>query len=65
MLVQAYVVLRPGIEGTPDKAEELRLFVRTVIASYKAPRVVKFLAALPRTTTGKVQRFVLREMASQ
>lgn len=65
MLVHAYVVLRPGIEGTPEKAEELRLFVRDVIASYKAPRVVRFLAALPRTTTGKVQRFALREMASR
>jgi 2-aminobenzoate-CoA ligase len=65
MSVVAYVVLRQGVAGTPEKAEELRSFVRTVIAPYKAPRRIEFLSALPRTSTGKVQRFMLREMASR
>ena len=64
MSVHAYVVLRPGVDGTPEKAEELRSFVRTVIAPYKAPRSIDFLDMLPRTSTGKVQRFVLRDMAT-
>ena len=64
MLVHAYVVLRPGVDGTPEKVEELRAHVRSVIAPYKAPRVVEFVDALPRTSTGKVQRFVLRDRAA-
>ncbi len=64
MLVHAYVVLRPGVAGSPAKAEELRAHVRSVIAPYKAPRVIDFVDALPRTSTGKVQRFMLREMAA-
>jgi 2-aminobenzoate-CoA ligase len=63
MSVHAYVVLRPGVGGDPAKAAELQSFVRSVIAPYKAPRKVTFLDALPRTSTGKVQRFRLREMA--
>jgi 2-aminobenzoate-CoA ligase len=64
MSVHAYVVLRPGSTGSDALAEELRAFVREKIAPYKAPRSVEFIDMLPRTSTGKVQRFVLRELAA-
>jgi len=58
----AFVVLRAGIEGTPELASELQQFVRARLAEYKRPRWVEFLPALPRTATGKLQRFKLREL---
>ncbi|WP_412541202.1 AMP-binding protein [Longispora sp. K20-0274] len=60
MVVAAYVVLAPGVVGDEAKADELREHCRREIAPYKMPRVVEFLAALPRTSTGKVQRYRLR-----
>ncbi|MFE3325479.1 AMP-binding protein [Streptomyces sp. NPDC059176] len=59
-IVAAYVVLRDGAAGDGATAEELRAFVRTRLVPYKCPRVVVFLGALPRTPTGKLQRFRLR-----
>jgi 2-aminobenzoate-CoA ligase len=64
MSVHAFVVLRPGVIGDAEKAAELERHVRETIAPYKAPRTVEFLEALPRTSTGKVQRYRLREMAT-
>ncbi|MGY0230280.1 AMP-binding protein [Longispora urticae] len=61
MVVAAYVVLAPGVTGDAAKADELREHCRREIAPYKMPRVVEFLAALPRTSTGKVQRYRLRD----
>jgi len=60
-VVAAYVVLRPGIDGDTGKRQELQNFVKQQIAPYKYPRVLEFVDALPRTSTGKVQRFRLRE----
>ncbi|HET7882912.1 MAG TPA: 2-aminobenzoate-CoA ligase, partial [Acetobacteraceae bacterium] len=59
-IVQAHVVLADGV--TPDDATRLRLqdHVKATIAPYKYPRSVRFLDALPKTQTGKVQRFRLR-----
>ncbi|MGW0522052.1 AMP-binding protein [Crossiella sp. NPDC003009] len=65
MVVHAYVVLTPGVTGDAAKAAELQEFVKSVIAPYKYPRVIEFLPELPRTTTGKLQRFRLRERAAQ
>jgi benzoate-CoA ligase family protein len=61
----AYVVLRQGIAGTPELAAELQQFVRSKLADYKRPRWVEFIAELPKTATGKVQRYKLRERAAQ
>lgn len=61
-IVAAFVVLRDGVRGDAATAAELQGFVKQRIAPYKYPREVRFLDALPRTTTGKVQRFTLREM---
>jgi fatty-acyl-CoA synthase len=53
----AFVVLRPGSACSGD---ELREFARTNLAHFKAPRAVTFLAELPKTATGKIQKYVLR-----
>jgi 2-aminobenzoate-CoA ligase len=60
-IVTAYVVLREGAIGDEAKVAELQDYVKRQIAPYKHPRAVQFLAALPRTSTGKLQRFRLRE----
>jgi 2-aminobenzoate-CoA ligase len=62
-LVTAFVVLVPGVEGTDALKAELQAFVKQQIAPYKYPRAVEFVPELPRTSTGKVQRFVLRDRA--
>jgi 2-aminobenzoate-CoA ligase len=59
-IVTAYVVLREGAVGDAAKASELQDYVKRQIAPYKYPRAVEFLAALPRTNTGKLQRYRLR-----
>jgi 2-aminobenzoate-CoA ligase len=60
MIVKAFVVLRPGAPAGPDAVAALQDFVKREIAPYKYPRAVEFVAALPRTATGKLQRFRLR-----
>ena len=60
-VVKAFVVLREGTQGDERLIEELQTFVKNRIAPYKYPRRVAFIDALPRTGTGKVQRFRLRE----
>ena len=61
----AYVVLRPDIAGSPQLAETLQQFVRSRLPDYKRPRGVEFVTDLPKTATGKLQRFKLREAARQ
>jgi 2-aminobenzoate-CoA ligase len=65
MIVKAYVVLKPGEEGTPQLTKALQDFVKAEIAPYKYPRAIAYVSALPRTNTGKLQRFELRRMASE
>jgi 2-aminobenzoate-CoA ligase len=60
-IVKAVIVLQPGREGSTELVRELQAFVKARIAPYKYPRAVEFVAALPRTATGKLQRFRLRE----
>jgi benzoate-CoA ligase family protein len=60
-LVKAYVVLAEGIGVGDDSTRALQDFVKQQIAPYKYPRVIEFVDALPRTSSGKVQRFRLRE----
>ncbi len=57
----AYVVLRDGVAPTPALAAELQAFVKERLAPYKYPRWVEFIPALPKTATGKIQRFKLRQ----
>ncbi|OWQ88706.1 2-aminobenzoate-CoA ligase [Roseateles aquatilis] len=60
-LVKAFVVLRPGRSGDDALVKSLQDFVKATIAPYKYPRAIEFRASLPRTETGKLQRFRLRE----
>ena len=59
-VVEAHVVLKPGFEPSPEMAAQLQDFVKEQIAPYKYPRSIRFLTSLPRTETGKLQRFKLR-----
>jgi 2-aminobenzoate-CoA ligase len=59
-IVEAHVVLQPGVAGDDACAKRLQDHVKATIAPYKYPRSVKFLTALPKTQTGKIQRFRLR-----
>lgn len=58
---EAYVVLREGSAGSDEMAEEIRQFLRSRLPAFKVPRVVHFVPELPKTATGKIQRFRLRE----
>ena len=60
-IVKAFIVLRPGIAPTEATTKELQDFVKAQIAPYKYPRSIEFVPTLPRTETGKLQRFRLRE----
>ncbi|HET7794159.1 MAG TPA: AMP-binding protein, partial [Rhizobacter sp.] len=59
-VVKAYVVLAAGHSGTPALVEELQRHVRGQLAPYEYPKEIEFIDALPMTTTGKVQRKILR-----
>lgn len=59
-VVKAYVVLAAGHAGTPQLVEALQQHVRGKLAPYEYPKEIEFIDALPMTTTGKVQRKVLR-----
>ncbi|MCO5147892.1 MAG: 2-aminobenzoate-CoA ligase, partial [Aquamicrobium sp.] len=63
-IVEAHVVLANGAPDGPETAKLLQEHVKATIAPYKYPRVVRFVDALPKTQTGKIQRFRLREGAS-
>ncbi|MBT2404249.1 AMP-binding protein [Streptomyces sp. ISL-87] len=63
MLVKAYVVLRAGIPAAEATVRELQAHVKQAIAPYKYPRAVEFVAELPRTANGKLQRGELRDRA--
>lgn len=58
-IVEAHVVLTQGAQATPEQAKALQDHVKAVIAPYKYPRSVVFTAQLPKTATGKIQRFAL------
>lgn len=57
---KAFVVLRPGVVPTPETARDIQAFVKATIAAYKYPRWIELVAELPKTATGKIQRFRLR-----
>jgi 2-aminobenzoate-CoA ligase len=61
-LVTAFVVLRPGVDRGEATVRELQEYVKSRIAPYKYPRKVVFVDVLPRTATGKLQRFRLRDL---
>ncbi len=58
---RAFVVLKEGHSGSPELEAELKSFVKDKIAPYKYPRWIEFVSELPKTATGKIQRFKLRK----
>jgi 2-aminobenzoate-CoA ligase len=60
-IVAAFVVLKPAVAGDADCVKRLQDHVKATIAPYKYPRSVMFVEALPKTATGKIQRFRLRQ----
>ena len=62
-IVKAYVVLHPGHAGDAALTKLLQDYVKANIAPYKYPRAIEYVTALPRTQTGKLQRFELRRIA--
>lgn len=63
-VLEAYVVLREGVEGDDDKESELQKWVKTEFAAHAFPRRVHFVRELPKTPSGKIQRFLLRKERS-
>ena len=59
-VIKAFVVVKDGVDSSFALAEELQQFVKQKIAPYKYPRLIEFRQTLPRTETGKVQRYKLR-----
>ncbi|BAX63308.1 acyl-CoA synthetase [Burkholderia stabilis] len=64
-IVKAFVVLSKGFDGTPALAEELSLHVKRRLSAHAYPRAIDFVDALPKTPSGKIQRFVLRKMETE
>ncbi len=60
--VKAFVVLKEDKQGSPDLAEELRLFARARLVPYQAPSEVEFMGSLPKTESGKIRRVELKEL---
>jgi 2-aminobenzoate-CoA ligase len=63
MIVKAYIVLAPDVRGDAALITALQDHVKREIAPYKYPRAIEFIAQLPKTETGKLRRFALRQMA--
>lgn len=61
MIVKAFCVLKPGFDPGEDMVAALQNHVKSVLAPYKYPRAIEFLKTLPRTETGKLQRYLLRQ----
>ncbi len=65
MIIKAFVVPAEGVRASEQLAGELQEFAKRTIAPYKYPRVIEFIAELPKTQTGKIQRHKLRAMPDQ
>ena len=60
-IVKAFVVLKSGIAPSPELIDELRNYVRTRLSAHAYPREIEFMDSLPKTPSGKIQRFLLRD----
>ena len=59
-IVKAFVVLKTGYDPSPELADTLRSFVQSTLSAHAYPRQIEFISELPKTPSGKVQRFLLR-----
>jgi acetyl-CoA synthetase len=64
-LVKAFVVLRPGYAPNPELATQLEQFVKQRLSAHAYPREIEFVDALPKTPSGKIQRFILRQQETE
>ena len=62
-IVKAFIVLHGGQNASDELSEELRLYVRTRLGGHAYPREIAFVSELPKTPSGKIQRFMLRDQA--
>jgi len=60
--MKAFVILREDRQGSPALIEELQRWCKERLARYQYPQLVEFVPDLPKTVTGKIQRFKLRQM---
>lgn len=63
-VTKAFIALKPGFTGNDAFSEELREFLKDIIALYKMPRIIEYVPSLPRTPTGKLLRRKLRAMGA-
>ncbi|WP_201583052.1 AMP-binding protein [Psychrobacter jeotgali] len=63
--IKSFVVLKEGIEGSEEIAQEIKDLVRERLSTHAYPREVEFVTALPKTPSGKIQRFLLRSLAAE
>ncbi len=63
-IIKSYVVLRDGVEASDTLADEIRQQVRERLSTHAFPRVIEFVDTLPKTPSGKIQRFKLRADAA-
>jgi acetyl-CoA synthetase len=63
-IVKAFIVLRKGHEGSDRLVDEIQNHVRTRLSLHAYPREIEFVAELPKTPSGKIQRLLLRQRAS-
>jgi 2-aminobenzoate-CoA ligase len=64
-IVKAFVVLNRGFAGDIALTRALQDYVKSTVAPYKYPRAIEYVTSLPRTETGKLQRFALRRKAAE
>ena len=64
-VIEAFVVLRDGNVASPELEREIQHWVKTRFAAHAFPRAVHFVASLPKTPSGKIQRFVLKQQRRQ
>ena len=64
-IVKAFVVLNQGFAADAALTRTLQEYVKSSVAPYKYPRAVEYVTSLPRTETGKLQRFELRRRAAE
>jgi len=61
-IIKAFIVLKPSFQPSEELVKDIQRFVKNRLAAYAYPREIEFVDELPRTTTGKLQRYVLREI---
>ena len=62
--IKSFVVLKEGIEGTDEIAEQIKALVKERLSAHSYPREIEFVDALPKTPSGKIQRFLLRSLSA-